>query len=279
VHEYETARLKSTAGAGVGSVLLTESVVLNPASLSVFNVSAITYQRDNNELLDRNAARATQPNSFGSKTHNNALIVAEGSNKVKGAVGYFDQVEGSDKRKRITTSLGGSVTEKSSFGINYKYTKETTPTENAGAGFDYHSFSLGMMHFVSPQLSIGALLDDPTKSKARLTKAAIGLQYVAFDFATVMADIGSDYNKSVADNRFYRTAVQFKIISDFYVRGGLFSDKKNQEKGTGWGAGWVGPKLALEFGMKFTKPIGNPSYSLLTGERYREMGISLAYQF
>ncbi len=39
VHDFETTRLKSTSGAGVGSILLEEAAVLNPASLSFFSIS------------------------------------------------------------------------------------------------------------------------------------------------------------------------------------------------------------------------------------------------
>ena len=45
VRNFETARLKSTAGAGVGSVLMDESTILNPAPIAFFNVSSVYVAR------------------------------------------------------------------------------------------------------------------------------------------------------------------------------------------------------------------------------------------
>lgn len=279
VHDFETARLKSQGGVGLGSVLLNESVVLNPAPLAVFSDSTATYQRENLKLEERNPNHDHVPNSFNQQTHTNALIIAEGGSKIKGAVAYTDQAEGLDKRQRVSSSLAGHLTDTTSIGVNYKFTKETSMNENNSNRFDYHSVGFGLMHFYSNSLTIGLMMDDLAKSKGKNTKGGVGIQYVAQDLVTLMADVGTNYVKNFTNFMYYKAGAQFKLVSDVYARFGLFSDQMNQEKGYGWGGGWVGPKLDLEVGVKTFKPIQDPSYSLLKGENQKELAMSLSYIF
>jgi hypothetical protein len=279
VHDFETARLKSQGGVGLGSVLLNESVVLNPAPLAVFSDSTATYQRENLKLEERNPNHDHVPNSFNQQTHTNALIIAEGGSKIKGAVAYTDQAEGLDKRQRVSSSLAGHLTDVTSVGVNYKFTKETSMNENNSNRFDYHSVGLGLMHFYSNSLTIGLMFDDLAKSKGKNTKGGVGVQYVAQDLVTLMADVGTNYAKNFTNFMYYKAGAQFKLVTDIYARFGIFTDQMNQEKGYGWGGGWVGPKLDLEVGVKTFKAIQDPSYSLLRGENQKELAMSLSYIF
>lgn len=279
VHEYETPRLKATGGTGVGSILMNESVLLNPAPLALFNVTAVTYQRDDVSIVDRNARRGTSPNSFDGKSHNNGYFFGEGTNKVKGAFAYLDQSEGKDSRQRFSTAIGIPVSEAVSFGTGYRYTREISHADNGDNRYNYSTFTAGVTHVIDPSFSMGLMLEDPTKSKAKRTRAVFGVQYIVKDLITLMADVGSDYNKDLNDGLITKAATQVKIISDFYVRAGMFSDKLSNETGNGWGAGWVGPKLVIDFGMKSSKPKTDPSPQLLSGEKLKEMALSLSYIF
>lgn len=279
VHDFQTTRLKSTGGAGVGSVLMNESVVLNPAPLAVFNVTTATYQRDKLELKNRSPLRNSAPNGFSKTSNNNAFILAEGANKVKGAVGYFDQEEGFDSRKRVSTTIAGSYTEKTALGINYKFTQDVSHAEWGNEEKKYHSFAVGLTHFVDPALTFGILVDDPGKSKDKNNLATIGIQYITKDLLTVMIDVGSDYKESLSDKLFYKVGGQLKLLGDFYLRSGIFYDKAKKEKGNGWGLGWIGPRLGGEFAVKNSKPIEDPSPLLYAGETLKEVVFSLSYVF
>lgn len=279
VHEYETTRLKSTGGTGVGSILMNESLLLNPAPLALFNVTTITYQRDDVSLVDRNPSRASSPNSFNGKSHNNGYFFAEGTNKVKGAFAYLDQSEGKDSRQRFSTALGFPVSDTLALGTGYRYTRELSHVDRGDERFNYSTITLGLTHIIEPNFTMGLMIEDPTKSKAKRTRGIFGIQYVAKDLITLMADVGSDYNKDLADGLVTKVATQIKLISDFYLRAGVFQDKLAAETGNGWGLGWVGPKLVLDFGMKSTKPKTDPSPQLLSGEKLKEMTLSLSYIF
>lgn len=279
VHEYETPRLKSTAGAGVGSILMNESVLLNPAPLALFNVTTATIQRDEISLEDRNPSRGSHPNSFDKKTNNNGFFLGEGSSKVKGAVAYLDQKEGKDSRQRYSTAIGVPVNDTLSMGVSYRFTKELSYADNGANKFNYHTFNAGVTKVIDQTLSFGLMVEDPAKSKASRTRGVVGAQYIIRDLVTFIVDVGSNYQKDLADGLIVRGATQIKLVSDFYFRAGMFEDKLGKESGNGWGLGWVGPKLVLEFGMKNTKPKTDPSPQLLNGEKLKEMALSLSYIF
>lgn len=279
VHDFQTTRLKSTGGAGVGSVLMNESVVLNPAPLAVFNVSAATYQRDKLELKNRSQSRNNAPNDFSKTSSNNAFILAEGTSKIKGAIGYFDQEEGLDSRKRISTAIASNFSEKTAFGINYKYTQDVSIAEWGNNEKKYHSMAVGISHFIDPSLTLGILVDDPTKTKDKNNLATIGIQYITKDFFTLMVDVGSDYKETLSDKLFYKVGAQLKVLGDFYVRTGVFNDKAKKEKGNGWGLGWIGPRFGAEFAMKNSKPLSDPSPLLYSGETLKETVFSISYVF
>ena len=48
-----------------------------------------------------------------------------------------------------------------------------------------------------------------------------------------------------------------RILDDFYMRFGAFNDKAREEKGNGYGLGWVQPRLAFEFALKNTKQVAS----------------------
>ncbi|MBF0367814.1 MAG: hypothetical protein HQK50_19760, partial [Oligoflexia bacterium] len=52
IHDFETTYLQSTAGTGVGSLLMDESAILNPASISFFNLSSFYLQRTTTDFKD-----------------------------------------------------------------------------------------------------------------------------------------------------------------------------------------------------------------------------------
>ena len=69
-----------------------------------------------------------------------------------------------------------------------------------------------------------------------------------------------------------------KIYNDFYLRAGFFDDKIQQEKGSGFGIGWIQPKLTFNFAVK--------NYSTFESvilkqenEEIKESSFSVSYRF
>ena len=87
-----------------------------------------------------------------------------------------------------------------------------------------------------------------------------GLQYSFADKLTLIADVGTQYTKDVKEKYIWRAAVQLQMFEDFFFRVGKFYDNVRQTKGTGWGIGWVGPKLGVEFAQKLSDQFGDKLY-------------------
>lgn len=279
VHDFETARLKSTGGAGLGSLLANESVFLNPAPLSFFNVATFTGQYDKHKLSPRHSNRAIHPNNFDGQSTNKGFFLVESSSKYKGAVAYLDQVEGKDNLTQWASAFAIPMNDTTGFGANYQFSKETNMGQNSNNSFNYHKVNLGLLRMLDPSFGVGLVWNDIGKSKAKKTGVGVGFQYVAKDIITLMTDLTSDYREDISKNMAHKVGAQFKLIGDLYIRGGLFSDKRLKEKGTGYGIGWVGPKLVMELGLKNTKPLTDPSSTLLSAENYKETSFSLSYIF
>ena len=100
VHHYETTRMKSTAGAGIGSVLMDEASLLNPAALAFFNASSLYVQRSTSQY--EVTTRSNRTRSF-ENTHL-GVIVSDAKSSVKGNIAYFDQEENGEARKSLALS-------------------------------------------------------------------------------------------------------------------------------------------------------------------------------
>ncbi len=92
IHEFETAHLKSMAGAGSGSILAEESAFLNPAPLAFFATSSVYAQKDTGTLTS-DGVSATKPKAVG-------FVLADGNPSLSGSLSYISQTEDIFTRKR-----------------------------------------------------------------------------------------------------------------------------------------------------------------------------------
>ena len=53
---------------------------------------------------------------------------------------------------------------------------------------------------------------------------------------------------------------RINLFDDFFFRLGKFYDNVRGTKGTGWGLGWTGPKLGVEFAQKISDQFVSKSY-------------------
>ena len=270
IPEYETTRLKSTAGTGVASILMHESTVLNPAPISFYNTASIYYQRDNqdSEISQNGAISEDDANT-------NSFIVTDAKGRLNGSLSYIKQNYRSDKRETIGASVASVIGQKSAFGMSLNRIKD----EIAGQAEDsYNIMNFGVTHSLNESFTLGVVLKDPFKGRQNNTRAIAGVQYLYKDFITLMADLGSDYNQNLSDNLLWRAALQIKIFKDFYVRAGTFDDKGYAEKGNGVGISWIQPRLSFDIALKNT----DRDYSVelsQQSEEIKEMVFSVGLRF
>ena len=84
---FETARLSQTAGAGVASLLINESTILNPAAIVFFKDSTLYYQRTTDELDEKSDDRTSNFKDGLSEFYS----ISDTTTQLKGSFSYLYQ--------------------------------------------------------------------------------------------------------------------------------------------------------------------------------------------
>lgn len=278
LREFETTRLKSTAGAGVGSLLLNEAAILNPASLAYFETSSLHFQmeRHSYETDNDDSAQSSTANSF---DQNKSFIAADTRRIAKGAFSYQDFYDGYDHRQRLTLGTAIALSKSSSIGFSARHTTDDLSSPSVPVKEKYTQFILGATHVVGESLSVGVIVIDPMKTKLKDSRVILGTQFMLSEIFALIADAGAFYEKDPSNTFMIKAAVQVNVLSDFYLRGGVFQDKAIKERGSGIGFSWVGPRLALDAALKTTKSMGSDDESINNGQKLSETSVSLSFLF
>lgn len=275
VHDYQTARMKSTGGAGVGSILMNEAAVFNPASIAYFQESAIYIQKSDFRPQENSAEIPSRSKTDDNDTY--GVIVADGKNGLAGALSYQAQQELPYFRKRFSTGFGHKFNDTSSAGFGYSFTHDYTDKDPKGE--KHHQFTVGSTHVVNDNLTIGVAYFDPMATVPEDSRTQIGFQWFIKSFFALMADLGADYRRGMSETLVYRGALQLSFFQDFYIRAGIFDDNALGERGNGVGASWIGPKLQVDLAMKDSRPNGeNPKSGVIPSD-YTETTMALSYRF
>lgn len=260
IQNFETTRLKSTAGAGVGSILMDEATVLNPAPIAFFNVGSI--------YLNKGSSEVTSENQVLSEVDDLGIIVSDSKGDAAGSLSYQKQTSGNLTRTRLAVAMSTPIRKKSAMGVTLR---RTTDEVIGGEKEEYLQTIMGVTHVVSESFTIGFVANDPFKKRPEDSMGTFGTQYVYKDFISIMLDVGANYYQELRETFVYKSAVQFKLLEDFYARFGYFRDLGEKESGTGVGLGWVQPRLVLEGALKNTTDFA--------GAKISETSFSLSYRF
>ncbi len=259
---FETARLKSTAGTGVASLLMDEATILNPASLAFFRISSIYVQK----------SKSKEINTESIQSDSNGFIFSDAKNWLKGSISHFENKNQNYIRKQNSIALAYPMGKRGGFGVSYK--KSLIKENNLSK--TYKQFMFGVLHVLSSNFTIGITVNDPQKKNAEDTMITTGFQYVYKDFISLMLDIGGDYSNNISKTSFYRTAIQLKMYKQIFLRAGKFYEKKSGENSLGLGLGWVQPRLVVDFSIKTSNEKMVDSLSL---EEIKETIVSISYRF
>ena len=257
---FETTWLESTAGAGVGSLLLDESTILNPAPLAFFNLSSLYFQKTQNK----------GPSSSGQT----AFIISDTGKGIPASFSYITtERDKHNKRTRYAVSLAYPIKRRSAIGFGYRLIKDERSTEQGHREkHQYKQLILGMTHIPVPSLSVGLVLLNPFQEDNQRSRATIGIQYVYQNFFTLLFDIESALTSNFSGFITYKPALQLKIMSDLFFRIGFFQNNELGEKGMGTGIGWIQPRLSVNLGVKNTRIPSEPEKNVKTS-------FSVSYRF
>jgi len=260
IREFQTTRLNSTAGAGVASVLSTEAAILNPASSVFFTGSSFSYQRYSTSLRQDSDKRDVMGDDFPSQNKSQGFFMSDHDGPVKGGVAYIKQDENNYQRTQIVSHGAAALGDSTAMGLTYRYLQDVRPVAFRHRREISHQLSLGMTHILDEKTIFGLVLVDPTRTTKNEERAIAGIQYSFADKLTLIADAGTQYTKDARDKYLWRAAIQLQLFDDFFFRIGKFYDNIRESKGTGWGIGWIGPKLGVEFAQKISEQFGKDSY-------------------
>lgn len=273
--DFQTTRLISTGGAGVGSVLMDEATILNPAPLAFFTVTSFYVQKTKAKIEETSAPQIKN----NSKTDNWAFVASDGNGNMGASLSYQTEKNGEAERKRLGLAFGFPADKTSAMGVAVRRTTDRDTTDKIHYTEDTrYQFIGGVTHAISSAFTLGLIVIDPTKRIKNETRAVVGLQYVYEEFIALMLDGGTDYTQKMRENAQYHAAIQFKVFSDVYLRFGAYEDKAKRERGNGAGLGWVSPKLVFEAAL------GSKTYNAyekirINKQESTETSFSLSYRF
>lgn len=258
----QTARLTSTAGVGVGSILINESTQLNPASAAFF----------------RNSLFYSQKSEY---TANNKQFEGEGmivsasdtTTRLKGSLSYESTEENGIETQRFSGSMATALRKNLSGGLVLSHIDDESqedPYQTAGIGFTY---------VYSPRVTLGLVANDLTEETQLEQTVKTGFQYTVLSDLIVMGDIGTNRNEESEKRLIYGAAAQFKLYKHLYARAGKSIDKNQGLSTNGYGVSWLGPKLGLEYAFRSLEGIGEGFRTLAQDQSLEEHILSLSLVF
>ncbi len=274
---FQTARLNSTAGAGVASVLITEAAILNPAGLAVFQESSFSAHRNQSQFQNENVQREADNRTFPNHPNQQGFFIYDNADENKGGIAYITQKENNFERKRAIMTIAKMISTNISMGINYRYTIDTDPIPKKHSTF--HQTVLGFEYFYSDDLLFGLIVEDPTNSFRSETKTQFGFSLRATPLFTILGDYGGNHTMNFSKNSFWKAATQVNVYSDLFARYGLFNDQSRNVEGFGWGISWIGPKIGLDFGVQHSKQLKKKVDYLYPKESIVDSSLSVNIRF
>lgn len=274
IRDFETTRMMSQSGAGIGAILVNEASFLNPASIAFYDNSSIYYQRNTANIKEQDPTRSSN-NKF-KEGDFETLVLSDTSAAYRGTFSYQRQSENSYKRIRYTSSLSTLITPRNAIGMLYRYTMDSTPEDYSDI---FHQFNFGYTYIQSKELSFGLVLADPFYKKKKDTKIAVGLNYRIFHNFFIIADYGYYYASDNEEKDFSKYSVQISLMDNIFVRIGTSHDNYHNEKAKSWGFSWVGPKMTLEYAYKNTELISKKADYLINNETMIEQSLALSVRF
>ena len=279
IRPLQTARLISTSGAGVGSMLVAESAILNPAPVAFFQDTFVSYQKGNAKLGNSSQERITNADPFGQLNSSESFYLFDNSSELKGGLSYQYQREDGQRRKRITATASSLVTDNLSVGVLYKYTEDTTYSAQANRSRISNPITLGFTYIYHPGFIIGGVWEDPTRASRNEARAILGAQANLTEKIVLIFDVGGNPTADLNDSRIWRGALQLALFSDVYLRGGKYQDRSLFLEGESWGVAWIGPKLGAEFAMKTSRRLTDRSTRLYDRERITDASFAFHLRF
>lgn len=269
---FLTTRLVSTGGAGVASILVNESSILNPASIAFIPITNFYYQKSTAKLDQKVNLRSIDSNKGQAEIYQ----ISDTSSPLKGTFSYQNQARNGFSRKKLVSSLASHIGPKTSIGFIYSYNFLNTPFLNKQDTF--HQGTIGLTHVFNNRTSFGIVVEDPFLSNSEESQIKTGFQFALFQNTLFIQDFSKSLKEQKNKGITSRSAIQINAFADFYIRAGLFSDILLNTKGTAYGLSWVGPKLSFDLAIMKSEFVKNTLLNF-KGEKDVESSLAVSIRF
>lgn len=245
--DFRSPRTAALGGSGHAGPLLNDAIYLNPSFVSfvpAFGLG-VSYGWYGGDGPDNQA--------FGGKLINVSLL--DGRNEFfQAAVGY------TRRRERQFIHLGAArrITPQIGFGIAAKLVYPTVPGGGTARDFTVSTTALASDWFQSVIVVDNLLANDASQAQGLQREFILGTKFNLRGLCLIYWDPHWIQQPQGGLEYGFEWGTEFVVLQDLFLRGGFFQNSTSPtlEKrggGYGFGAGWLAPRLSLDYAFSKTE--------------------------
>ena len=242
--DYQSPRTMGLGGAGHAAPLLNDALYLNPSYTAFLPSYSLSF---NYLWYGGGNANPDGSNSFHGHDINAALQDGR-SDLFQAGVGYTQ----TETERMIHVGASHQIIKQLGVGIGAKF---NFPNDNSYSLIRDSIFSVTgapAQWFQAAFIIDNIFETDAGVSRGYYREFVLGTKFNVIGAVLIYFDPHFVPNYSTSYG--HEFGIEFPLLHDFYLRGGLFQNAWipfESARGRGWtyGAGWIGPRLSLDFGV------------------------------
>jgi hypothetical protein len=258
--DFQSPRTAALGGAGHAAPMLTDSIYLNPSFTSLLHAQVGSFNygfyKGGDTLPD--GSRAIHGHLM------NAAVLDGRNELFEAGVGYTRR----EDSKYVNVGAAKAVLANLGFGIGGKFI-----IPNSGNGSTTQDFNASGTLVATQWMVVSFLADNlvdsqGVKNQNLYREFTLGTKFNIQNLMLIYLD--PHYAPNVPGSDFgYENGIELTPFTDLFIRFGMFRSSNIPElqnargRGYGFGIGWVGPKISLDYGLKRTlDPVQNNTHNV-----------------
>lgn len=237
--DFHSARTVALGGAGHAGPMLTDALFLNPSFASFLPNTIVTGSVGSPD------GRAP--------TYSVAIQDGHGDFAFQAGLAYTRRAD----VNLVTVGAAKSFIKRMGFGLGGKWGIPTDPSQAFFA-----DSTLSVSGFVGDWLQLSGIVDNlielpAARAQNFYREFVLGSKINLMGIVLIYADPHWTPSLAAKDAWGIEAGLEFPILKDFFLRGGLFKNANlpqllTRGDGFGFGGGWLAPRLAIDYGFQRT---------------------------